>query len=747
MTPVTSWMKKHVDILAIIGVVLVVMVFFYKTGLHGLLPVPTDDLVGMYHPWRDAYAHTFTNGVPFKNFLITDPIRQQIPWRKQVVQALGLGKLPLWDATAFSGTPLLGNIQSGALYPLNFLFFLFPFDIAWTILIISQPLLAGLFMYLFLRSKKLESLAAFVGSVVFAFSGFSISWLTWGTIGSTIAWLPLILLSFDKIHSSAKKWPWQVVFVIAVVSSFFAGHLQVFFYGMLLFVLYAVSIKKGGTKLKLYPMHILIPIIIAALTAPVLVRFISEFMTSSRVSGASWTAEGFFIPVQHLIQFIAPDYFGNPTTLNYWGTWNYGEMIGYVGIIGLIVACVGIGRSTLFWAISAVVALVFAVDSQVSHLPFLWHIPFLSSLQPTRLLALVDFCLAVLSAYGVSSMIRNEKKIPRIAVTLGVGCIVALCWLSVYQPAWFHIPLEQVGIIKRNMILPTALFGAWCVVCVSSFMRSSFLRTVGYMGMIVVLLFDLTRFGWKFTPFTDRSYFFPKTEIIEQLQQMKKPFRVTAVDDRLMPPNVFGYYDIESIAGYDPVYSGRYEEYIAAMERGEPNITPPFGFNRIIAPKSISSPLFSLLGVSYILSINPIDSSDVKLLSEEGTTKLYTVTKKIPRVYFATNVVVEKDKQAVMNRLYDSSFVPGQTAIIEGDLDVAPSHTGDGKAVIISYTGDRIQLETTTASTQYLVIGNIMDLNWHVTVDGKETTVFRTNYIFFGTLVPAGIHQITVQYR
>ena len=144
---VRSFVKRYQDILAVGCFVLLVLVFFYKTVGFGKLPIPSDDLVGLYHPWRDAYAHTFQNGVPYKNFLITDPIRQQIPWRKQVIDALKEKRLPLWDATAFSGTPLLGNIQSGALYPLNVLFFVFPFEIAWTILIISQPLFAGIFLY------------------------------------------------------------------------------------------------------------------------------------------------------------------------------------------------------------------------------------------------------------------------------------------------------------------------------------------------------------------------------------------------------------------------------------------------------------------------------------------------------------------------------------------------------------------------------------------------------------------------
>src|SRR5688572_28680157 len=53
---------------------------------------------------------------------------------------------------------------------------------------------------------------------------------------------------------------------------------------------------------------------------------------------ANWQKEGWFIPWHHLVQFIAPDFYGNPTTLNYWGAWNYAELVGYVGIIPLLFA-------------------------------------------------------------------------------------------------------------------------------------------------------------------------------------------------------------------------------------------------------------------------------------------------------------------------------------------------------------------------------------------------------------------------
>jgi len=744
--------SKLVNILLGLLLVCISLSFFKDTFLKGKLPIPTDTLVGMYHPWRDAYSHTFQNGVPFKNFLITDPIRQQIPYRKQVIDAFQNWRLPLWDATTFSGTPLLGNIQSGALYFLNIFFLFLPFQIAWTVLIISQTLLAVIFMYSYLRHKKLEYIPSIFGGIVFAFSGFSIAWLTWGTMLSTLLWIPLILMSIEKIHDGREKiWLWRSVTVLSIASSFFAGHLQVFMYGMILVGVYFLWNFKNKKMLPMKWMHIILPLLVLTLTAPVWIRMIQWFPQTSRLTGALWNVEGFFIPFKHLIQFVAPDYYGNPATLNYWGVWNYGEMVGYIGIAGLIFCIAGISKKTIIWVVSIVVSLLFAVDGPISRLPYIWHIPIVSTLQPTRLLAVVCLSASVLSAYGLSSLIKGEMKKQYTISLLLVGLFIVFLWVGVKFPVQFGIPSEQVSIVGRNIILPTLLYAGVCgvsLLLLPIFKMNIFRTFIVPVLFLGIILFDLFRFGWKFTPFTDPTYFYPETEVLSLLTQQTKPFRVVATDDRLTPPNVLSYYNIESIAGYDPIHSTRYEEYIAAMERGEPNINPPFGLERIIAPKNIGSPLLSLLNIKFVLSMEDIEEPYVKKLAQEGTTRLYKLVTVMPRVYIADNVVIKLTKTEVMQSLFDASFQPGKTAVVESPLDVVSGELSTNESVVISsYASDSMNINVAASFSRLLVIGNMMDPHWSVKIDGKKAEVQRVNYLFMGVVVPQGTHEITVQYK
>ncbi|MDE2590017.1 MAG: hypothetical protein KGL95_10185, partial [Patescibacteria group bacterium] len=219
-------MKK---LLSVVFLLLVIAVFFKPFISNHLLPIPSDTIVGLYNPYRDLYASQYPRGVPFKNFLITDPVRQQIPWRNLSIDMEKKLSLPLWNPYSLSGTPLLANFQSAAFYPLNIFFFVLPFSVAWSFLIMLQPLLGGLFMFVYLRNLKLHWGACLLGAISFAFCGFAVAWLEWGTLFQVLLWVPLVLLAKDKLLN---KWSvkWVIIFFFAEIAAFFAGHIQTLFY-------------------------------------------------------------------------------------------------------------------------------------------------------------------------------------------------------------------------------------------------------------------------------------------------------------------------------------------------------------------------------------------------------------------------------------------------------------------------------------------------------------------------------------
>ncbi len=752
-------MKKVFQKIVIPAVFIVICaVFFYPTLLSGRLPVPTDTLIGLYHPWRDLYAATNPRGVPYKNFLITDPVRQQIPWKKLVIDSLKQGKLPSWNPYTFSGTSLVGNIQAGAFYPLNILFFVFSFPVAWTIMIILQPVLGGLFLYLFLKRKNIHLLASLLGAIVWSFCGFFISWLTWGTIDQTALWLPLILLAIDKIvdtNSKKTKLFWTALCTASATFVLLAGHAQVAFYICIFAAVYAVF-QLWNSSQKRYGWWIISAVFFAVILSSVQwVPFLQTLTHSSRIGDAgAWLKDGWFLPWQHLVQFIAPDFFGNPATLNYWGIWNYGEFIGYIGILPLICAFYAVlvrkDRLTRFIAVTLGIGFLFILPNPISKIPFELHVPVLSTMQPTRLMVLVDFCLAALAALGMDFFLRNKNKY----IFYGIGIVFFLLagmWVYViFMPKLNHNPdfSADLLIARRNLVLPSILFIVSSIVLVSAvYLKKRYRYAVA--GLIIVIVsFDLFRFGWKFTPFTPQEYFFPMTQTIIFLQSQPTPFRVMSLDARLLPPNTAAYYGIESVEGYDPVYDARYEEFIAALNRQKPDITPPFGFNRIITVSTTNSLLLPLLNVKYILSLNDLKNPGLELVYQEGQTKIYRYTKELPRIYPVESVLHANSKQQSMDMLYNTSFNPAKQAVIEDQLSVVQSPVAPGDRVsILSETMSELRAFSSLTHDHFVVIANMYDSGWKAYVDSAPTPIYRTNYLFQGILVPKGNHTIVLQFE
>jgi hypothetical protein len=759
------------------------LVFYWQCLFLGKLPIPADTIVGLYHPFRDFYAKDYPNGIPFKNFLITDPVRQTYPWRFVSVALEKSGQLPLWNAYNAAGTPLLATIQSAPFYPLNIFLFLLPFSIGWSFLIFLQQLLAGIFLFYYLKNLKLHDYASFFGAFVYSFCGFFIAWLEWGTMGHVALWLPLILLCIDKIFLSLRETKkrdnpvafrvgllrrftllnerifWPLLFLLALTSSFFAGHLQIFFYLYLITAIYFLvrwfQQRRDG--------HIFLLFLILNFSF-LIITFVQWFPTlqfilasARNVDQMNWHQEGWFIPWQHLIQFIAPDFFGNPRTLNYWGVWNYGEFVGYVGILPLITGLFALfyryDKKTFFFGTVFFCSLIFSLPTFFAELPYIFHIPFLATSQPTRLIFLTDFSLSILAALGFDMVIRGYHKKKILYPFLVVGIVLLALWSFVFFGAKaFSLTQMNMDTAKHNLVFPTVLYGLslfFFLILLTSVSKRTKGKNIVIIILIFITFFDLLRFSDKFIPFTNKAYLFPSTNALTYVQQQKGVFRIMTTDSRILPPNFSLMYHLQSLDTYDPLYLKRYGEFISAMERNKPDIQPPFGFNRIINPHNINSRLIDLLGVQYVLSLSDINDSKFKKVYTEGQTKVYQNMEAFPRVFFVKKIIAVSSKEESIKKLFDNSLDLRNTAVVEEyPKNIFLNNFVIGNATISQYSENKIVVQIENQEQGFLVLMDSFYPTWHAqicsqdNINCRETMIYKTNFNFRGVIVPPGKKQI-----
>lgn len=728
--------------------VLIVLAFFLPNLLKGKIPIPADSLLGLYHPFRDQTFDGYNPGkFPTKNPLITDPVLQTYPWRKTAVNYLKNLTPPLWNPYSFSGQPLLANAQSSPFQFLNILLFILPFNIAWAAIVILPTLMAAAFMYLFLRELNLSKAASALGGAVLPLSGFFVAWLTWGTIVTTAAWLPLLLLSIEKIYKRISPL-WFLISVFSTSQIIFSGHLQTALYVTSAAILYAIYKFKETKKIKNL-LTILFSLGLGLLLSAVQILPTLEFISlSARNIDQGFTPgrKDWFIPIQHLIQFLAPDYFGNPTTYNYWGIWNYAEFVGFVGLMPLTLVTMTIlkrGRHVMFFTALLIISLALALENPLSKIPYLFKFPFIQSLQPSRIIVLICFSLSVLAAFGLDQLTATKPKKKYIFVYLiPLVMLFAVALITYLKKGIFpSVPdLDPRYIALRNLAFPI-LFAAASVFIISTrFIKIP--RKILITAIFLVTFIDLFRFAYKFTPFSRLPAIFPTTQTIEFLKSDKEPYRITTLDRRIMHPNIAGAYQIESIDGYDPLYLKSYAQYISVMESNNPNAEVS-SFNRILTPQIQSSKLLNLLNVKYMVSFDEINSPDLVKVNQEGITKTYENKKVLPRAFFVENVIPAPNKEEEYATLLRPDFDLSTKATAEGySYGTQPSFA---KAEVSNYSGSTLVINTESARFRPLVVTNINYPGWRAKIDGKETKIFETDAIFQLVEVPQGKH--TVEFK
>jgi hypothetical protein len=145
----------------------------------------------------------------------------------------------------FCGTSFVGNGMSAIFYPFNLLFVVMPVETAFGWVAWLHLVLAGIFMFGFLR-QFFSPLSALTGAIAFQLCGFFVAWLAYLPLLCTATWLPAALWAYEfgsRSHPNACTPTRLHAYTLASLSlgmSLLAGHPQVGFYVLWAFGVYVL---------------------------------------------------------------------------------------------------------------------------------------------------------------------------------------------------------------------------------------------------------------------------------------------------------------------------------------------------------------------------------------------------------------------------------------------------------------------------------------------------------------------------
>lgn len=737
--------RKILILLPIFVIIALWLVFSAPYLFKGLVPFPSKYLVTFFAPWNASY------GMPVKNNAMPDVITQIYPWKQISIETWKQGQIPLWNPYAFGGTPHAGNYQSAVFSPVNILFMILPFIDAWSIMILLQPLLAGMGMYLFLRSLDRSKFAALMGAIGFMFCGFITTWMAYGTLGYAAGTLPWI---FCSIAGNFKKSSFisRITLPLCIALSFLSGHFQISFYvciASILFILFEGLQKRNYGEIGRSLLGIGVGI---GLAAP-------QLLLTYRAYAASTRAESFLrsevIPWQYIITLFSPDFYGNPVTRNDWFG-HYAEWAGFIGVVPLLLAGFSLSQRIRgykrFFGLLVLAVLLFAYRTPVSDSLFALKIPVLSTSAASRIIALCSFALAVLSAFGfddVATYWKSKNRKPIMRFVLGALLCLGMIWVIIFLFKPF--PIDKLIIAKRNLLLPSAIAVIALGCLLIGFWKKRLFRLLAIVCFVVLALFDSYRFASKWMPFEPREFMYPETKSIAYLQEHVGIERVFGN----IGNEVAGIFSIPLIEGYDAMYQARFGEFVNASSNG---IVVSAGRSVVQFDKSgrFKDETFQLLGVRYIYHRKsdghnvwafPVwqypEGEMVKRFEDEHY-EVYEYTSAFPRAFLASSYEVRRDPQEIIDTLFRNDFDRRNTLVLEKEPSIK-SQPGEGAATIDLYTPNKVRIRTISAVPKLLFLSDVYDDGWEATIDGIKTEVYRADYDFRAIAVPAGIH--TVEYR
>ncbi len=759
-------MRRHAGFfLFLLCVIFLTVCTFRQYFFNGLVPFPGNLLVSFFAPWNTVRFPGWEHGVPNKPMGI-DNLNLFYPYKDLSIDVLKKRIIPLWNPYNFTGNVLLANFQSSIFYPLNILYFLLPHIDAWSWMIMIQPVMAGLFTYLFLRCFPIKKNAAMFGALVFAFSGEMIVWMSDHLVVShTILWLPLILWSIERFITT-RKWYFYISAVTSLAIAFFAGFFQPFFYVWFVSLFYA-----------LYRLKITKPEKIVVLAT------ITIFITSIGLEGVqllpSWEAltfsprnmvdvgylyDTFLMPVRHLISFLVPDYLGNPGTYNFFGA-GYHESVLFIGILPLLFALISIKRWKTNWTVRFFWILTITTLILGLNLPFIRNlynlkIPIFYTFLPSRIFFITTFTLSILSAFGIDLWLKEKNDKDLIRILLGFFILLAFFWF--YASFFWQLSAQDRQIVQRNIIIPALMIFLSLIIIEATYKVQK--KSLALYGLVLLTIISQQYFTYKYLSFSYRQFTYPSAPIFEFIKTHTGFNRFWTYGDGYINANFATYERIFSPDGTDALFPSRLGELFYATEtKGKLTRNIPRIDVRIARAEEGESMtdnqqrlrLLALVGAKYITDWTKIPDSEnqqekkfpsqlFSLVWQQNGWKVYELKNVLPRAFLTNQFMVEKDPQHILDTIFDTSHTMNEIILEETPSIQKQKVPVFRQAQFSSYAPNTVNIDVSTDTDSLLFLSDTYFPGWHAYVDGVPSKVYRADYAFRAVVIPA--HTKTVRF-
>lgn len=654
---------------------------------------------------------------------------QVVPWFQFQAVQWHQGHFALWDPRHVAGQSLVGQMQPGVMYPLNWLLFALPLNngfirmstLHWYYAAIH--FLAALFAYALARDLKRSRIASILAGVAFAFGGF-VGTNGWPQMLNGAIWAPLVMLFSLRAFRGQRLYLNAALAGLCLGMAYLSGHHQAPTYIMLAAsALWMIQIGRFALvaqrreALACLAGFAILAAIAFSVSAPQTLPAYSYAQDSVRWVGldhpVGWKEkvpyqifDTFSLPPHALLGIFIPEIAINSDP--------------YLGLIVFVLAISAIG---LAWREAAVkmmagmslLGILLAITgSTLVHGLIYALVPTVDKARnPSMAIVLLSAGAAVLAAYGLDFLLEDAATNWRKRLAACVGIFSALGWIFI----------AAVTMIKLTPTLYTdRLATALVITTIGAGVLWGTRSAPALLILALLELGTLPSMNWasrtEGQPIADSLRRDP--DVAAFLRAQPAPVRTDVKEDDV-PYNFGDWYGIDTFDG----------GYFASL--------PTRLLNSMWDDRARA-----IYGVNYSIAKAAPKPGMQELFSSAAGIKVFAVPGAMPRVWSvhqADSIPTDEHTGAALQ-----SHDPRQSTFVTGAAPALET-CADDNVRLLSATVHKIVIRATMNCRGIVIHGDAWEKNWTARVDGNDTKLYAAFGIVRGVVVDRGEHTVELRYR
>lgn len=677
------------------------------------------------------------------SFVLRDFNRFGYPLAAYVHDSFWEGEIPLWNPYNHCGLPFLAQWNTLVCYPPSLIYCLFPVSWGLNVFCLLHLYAAGLGMFVLARRWIGDDTSAAVAGLAYTFSGILINSLMWPNNIAAFGCLPWVIWATERGLEGDRKW--LATAMLAGALQMLSGAPEVIMCTWVIIVV--VCVAKPVVSLTSDAKHL--ALIIAGVTALAMVQLLPFFELLQQSSrDAASVNDGWSLPAHFWANYLAPLFRvgerADGILFLEGQQWTHSHYAG-VGVLLLAIYAVTLDKSrqTRALAILTLGGMILALGAKgLLYQAFSSLGPVAMMRYPVKFLILPTILLPLLAGIGLRSLMTSEwLRVRRITIASAVLMFVSLAviaWLIAHSSGIYATRNDLGWRSWISAVIFTTLLLGWIIYNLRNTSPAG--KSIGLLlGLLVV---DLVFHHPSLAPTVARAYW---TEPIPvgldgkapklgegrvaitpgaQYTQLYRPTDNMA--DNLIGSRASLPADLNLLTR-TPRIEGFYSMTFAEMFEVQKQLYTDVS--------TLRKPVADFLGVrQYLVETNGFswrEHPTALPLVTAGQSPVFTNATNIPRLMTAAD------------------FDPRRFALFDEFDPKRPIVRANASATVknLEIENHKVAFEITAPKATIAVIAQAHYPAWRATLDGQEVPVLRANGAFQAINVPAGNHQIELNYQ